>query len=357
MKIKNELVSLKIGNKQYDFKNLILDEYLKRFIYNQIDTTSRNILKNQNLLRILLLKFDTPFENLSEKSILYPTDFDISFVGKSCKAINTNISENLITTKYTYATGDYIYDYNKKKGGDLLISDYYNKKIVAIGFATNWVHFTQNNKICAVLDTSNYNIYLQANQKIECTRKDTISTDALFWSNDKRIKGPVHLCPTGGEPLLYQDPYAGLREQDKLLFNKHTANPTKGVLYSIGLSSYIDHIDKEFVVGKDVNIVQNETEIIIQSINNEYNFEKELYPSNSICPSSNLYPIKSNYKYVIFKYKVYQELDKAVYTEITDTGVSFFYEGTQTDTKSYYHQAIPINKFGESNFKIKYERG
>lgn len=353
MKIKNELVSLKIGNKKYDFKNLILDEYLKRFIYNQIDTTSRNILKNQNLLRILLLKFDTPFENLSEKSILYPTDFDISFVGKSCKAIDTNVSENLITIKYTYATDDYIYDYNKKKGGDLPLSDYYNKKIVAIGFATNWVHFTQNNKICAVLDTSNYNIYLQANQKLECTRKDTISTDALFWSNDKRIKGPVHLCPTGGEPLLYQDPYPGFREEDKKIFNARSALKTKGVLYSIGLSSYIDYIDKEFVIGKDVIAVQNETELSIQSINNDYNFEKELHPHNSIYPSSNLYPIKSNYKYVILKYKVYQEIEKGVYGE--DNTLDFEY--IQTDTKSYYYQAIPIDKFGETNFKIKYERG
>lgn len=361
MKIKNELVSLKIGNKQFDFKNLILDEYLKRFIYNQIDTTSRGIIKNRSSLCYLFLKFDTPFENLSEKSVLYPTDFDISFCDTSffggCKAVNTNISENLITIKYTYDTNGFIFDYNKERGGKLPISDYYGKKIVAVGFAVSWTMSSKNNKICAVLDTSNYNIYLQANQKIECTRKDTISTDALFWSNDKRIKGPVHLCPTGGEPLLYQDPYAGLREQDKLLFNKHTANPTKGVLYSIGLSSYIDHIDKEFVIGKDVIAVQNGTELSIQSINNDYNFEKELHSHNSIYPASNLYPIKSNYKYVIFKYKVYQELDKAVYTEITDTGVSFFYEGTQTDTKSYYHQAIPINKFGESNFKIKYERG
>lgn len=353
MEVKNELVSLKIGNKQYDFKNLILDEYLKRFIYNQIDTTSRNILKNQNLLRILLLKFDTPFENLSEKSILYPTDFDISFVGKSYKAIDTNVSENLITIKYTYATDDYIYDYNKKEGGDLPLSDYYNKKIVAIGFATNWVHFTKNNKICAVLDTSNYNIYLQANQKLECTRKDTISTDALFWSNDKRIKGPVHLCPTGGEPLLYQDPYPGFREEDKKIFNARSALPTKGVLYSIGLSSYIDYIDKEFVIGKDVIAVQNGTELSIQSINNDYNFEKELHPHNSIYPSSNLYPIKSNYKYVILKYKVYQEIEKGVYGE--DNTLDFEY--IQTDTKSYYYQAIPIDKFGETNFKIKYERG
>lgn len=353
MEVKNELVSLKIGNKQYDFKNLILDEYLKRFIYNQIDTTSRNILKNQNLLRILLLKFDTPFENLSEKSILYPTDFDISFVGKSCKAIDTNVSENLITIKYTYATDDYIYDYNKKEGGDLPLSDYYNKKIVAIGFATNWVHSTPNNKICAVLDTSNYNIYLQANQKLECTRKDTISTDALFWSNDKRIKGPVHLCPTGGEPLLYQDPYPGFREEDKKIFNARSALPTKGVLYSIGLSSYIDYIDKEFVIGKDVIAVQNGTELSIQSINNDYNFEKELHPHNSIYPSSNLYPIKSNYKYVILKYKVYQEIEKGVYGE--DNTLDFEY--IQTDTKSYYYQAIPIDKFGETNFKIKYERG
>ena len=63
--------------------------------------------------------------------------------------------------------------------------------------------------------------------------------------------------------------------------------------------------------------------------------------------------IKSNYKYVIFKYKVYQEIEKGVYDE--DNNLNFEY--IQTDTKSYYYQAIPIDKFGETNFKIKYERG
>ena len=352
MKIKNELVSLKIGNKQYDFKNLILDEYLKRFILRQLDTTTLRYIPYQIMLNTILLKFDTPFENLSPQSEIFPENFDIAFIG-GCKSVITIASPSIITTKYTYDMENFIYDYNKKKGGNLPFEDYYGKKIVAIGFSSYFASFTNKNKVCAILDTSNYNIYMQANQKLECTRKDTISTDALFWSSDDRIKAPVHLSPYGGEPLLYQDPYPGFREEDKKIFNARSAMPTKGVLYSIGLSSYIDYIDKEFVIGKDVIAVQNGTELSIQSINNDFNFEKELHPNNLIYPSANLYPIKSNYKYVIFKYKVYQEIEKGVYGE--DNTLDFEY--IQTDTKSYYYQAIPIDKFGETNFKIKYERG
>jgi hypothetical protein len=352
MKIKNELVSLKIGNKQYDFKNLILDEYLKRFILRQLDTTTLRYIPYQIMLNTILFKFDTPFENLSPQSEIFPENFDIAFIG-GCKSVITIASPSIITTKYTYDMENFIYDYNKKKGGNLPFEDYYGKKIVAIGFSSYFASFTNKNKVCAILDTSNYNIYMQANQKLECTRKDTISTDALFWSSDDRIKAPVHLSPYGGEPLLYQNPYPGFREEDKKFFKARSAIPTKGVLYSIGLSSYTDYIDKEFVIGKDVIVVQNGTELSIQSINNDFNFEKELHPNNLIYPSANLYPIKSNYKYVIFKYKVYQEIEKGVYDE--DNNLNFEY--IQTDTKSYYYQAIPIDKFGETNFKIKYERG
>lgn len=352
MKIKNELVSLKIGNKQYDFKNLILDEYLKRFILKQLDTTTPRYIPYQLYLDTLFFKFDTPFKNLSPQSDIFPEDFDIAFVD-GCKSVITTATPNLITTKYTYDMDNFIYDYNKKKGGDLPFEDYYGKKIVAIGFGPNFASFTKKNKVCAVLDTSNYNIYMQANQKLECARKDIVSTDALFWSSDDRIKAPAHLYPYGGDPLLYQEPYPNFRKEDKISFMARSAMPTKGVLYSIGLSSYTDYIDKEFVIGKDVIAVQNGTELSIQSINNDFNFEKELHPNNLIYPSANLYPIKSNYKYVIFKYKVYQEIEKGVYDEENNLNIEY----TQTDTKSYYHQAIPIDKFGESNLKIKYERG
>ena len=37
MKIKNELLSIKIGNKHYDFNNLILDEYLSKFVKAQLE--------------------------------------------------------------------------------------------------------------------------------------------------------------------------------------------------------------------------------------------------------------------------------------------------------------------------------
>ena len=361
MKIKNELVSLKIGNKQYDLKNLILDEYLKKVIttqltVNPVGEASRFQLKDYSILMgALFFKFDTPFENLQGNTELYTKDFDIYFIGGQKNDVSSEISQNQIAVKYSYdLSQDRVYDYQKHTRP---ISEYYGRKITAIGFGTDW---HPKSKVMAVLDTSNYNIYMQANQNLECTRRDIFISDALFWSNDDRIKGPVHLSPNGGKSLLYQDPYKGIEEIDDM-YKKNGAfaispGRTFGILYSIGLSSYTDYIDKEFVIGKDVNVVRNGTEISIQSINNDYNFEKELHPNNLIYPSSILYPIKSNYKYIIFKYKVYQELVVGD-AEINGSYMSFSYEYTPTDTKSYYHQAIPINKFGESNLKIKYERG
>ena len=63
---------------------------------------------------------------------------------------------------------------------------------------------------------------------------------------------------------------------------------------------------------------------------------------------TDLYPIKTNYKYIIFKYKVWQLVHRGTYFNV---------EEVNTDTGYFYHQAIPIEKFGKTNLKIKYERG
>ena len=64
MKIRNDLISIKIGKKQYDFNNLILDTYLQRFIKGQLDKDYLTSVLNDKELRYCLFKFDTPLENL-----------------------------------------------------------------------------------------------------------------------------------------------------------------------------------------------------------------------------------------------------------------------------------------------------
>lgn len=346
MKIKNELVSIKIGNKHYDFNNLILDEYLSKFVKAQLDKEKLNSISYNKRLYYCLLKFDTPFENLKGNVKLNNDDFDICLVGGA--TCNQIISENKIMVEYTYDTGFVVWDYEKDTATNNYISNYYGKKITAIGFNSYWVNdsdFSWKVPVCAVLDTSNYNIYLQQNQELSITRRDIITTDALFYTNDKnKIPGPVHLAPCGVPQIIYQPNIYNNEGNSWHFFN----DPGYGILYSVGLSSYADYIDKEFIIGQDVQAVQNGTELIINGIENYLSTDSPLFCSENIYSNTSLYPVKTNYKYIIFKYKVWQLVHSGTYDNVVET---------PTDTGYYYYQAIPISKFGKSNLKIKYERG
>lgn len=309
MIIKNEYVTIATGGKKIELKNTILDEYIKRIIENQFLTQNRKDL----FLKTVVLKFDEELY-FNEKSSLNQSDFDILIEGKLSEI---NIANNNITTQYTYPeqagafyriydanTHSPIYDFN----------NYLNKKITAIGFGTS-----SDEEILACLNTSNYNLYIQEEQILSITRKDIFSTDAVFYSPNQIVAGPIHLIEKS---------------------NDDYSNNYIGILYSIGLSSYIDYIDKEFVISKDVEKEINDNELIIKGIENYLSSDSSLFSDENLYPASTLYPLKTNYKYVIFKYKIY----KMNYRKATDTG-------------HYYYQAIPLDKFGKMNLKIKYERG
>ena len=119
-------------------------------------------------------------------------------------------------------------------------------------------------------------------------------------------------------------------------------------MYSIGLSSYNNYIDKEFVIGEDIEIEKDNAEITIKCLENYFANNSLLFASRKLYTSSSIYPTKSNYKYIIFKYKIYEY----------PTSLGAYYDWIPyTDTGYYYYQAIPIDKFGKCNIKIKYERG
>ena len=346
MKIKNNLVSIKIGKKQYDFRNLILDEYLKVFAKAQLSKdTIKNILNDKDIC-YLLIKFDTPLLNLNEKSVLKNEDFDIAVVFSASK-IQT-LSRNVITTQYTYTTGEneIIKDYRDiDTSKNHYINEYEGKKITALGFNSLWwdpqfIH----NPVKAVLDTSNYNIYLQENQNFTVTRKDVITTEALFYSNDElKVPAPFHLAPVPPKAVLKPNQLY----DDTGVYWIEGSNESYGIIHSVGVSNFVDRIDKEFTLGKDLEITQSGTELNIEGIENYLKNEK-IYPNLSTYPNSNLYLMESNYKYIIIKYKVYQDVLSGSYENPINT---------MTDTGYFYHQAIPIDKFGKLNMKIKYERG
>ncbi len=346
MKIKNELVSIKIGKKQYDFKNLILDEYLKRFTKAQIQyanteygskLTEETAVDYENktnlLLSYCLIKFDESLNCMNDTD-LKNSDFDL--VTATGGKFIQDISEKGITIQYSYNLEKF---FNYKTSEYENIEKYSGKKITAIGFNS-----TRNNEdncsVCAILDTSNYNIYIQENQSFSITRKDKIQSDALFSCNSEKYKGPIHLAPLKEFYNIYEEEAEDPMSKD--------SNTRKGFLYSVGLSSYADYIDKEFVIGKDIEMEKNDTEIIIKKLRNYFANNHLVFASKNLYACSSVYPIKSNYKFIIFKYKIYEyPLSLGAYYDWIP------YE----DTGYYYYQAIPIDKFGRSNIKIKYERG
>lgn len=336
MKVKNDFVEIKTGDKKYKLQNLILDELLKRYAKSQIEVGNLYRIYNCPRLEYLLIKFDTPIGNLRPSSELHNADFDVGLIWGNSNV--KSLSDNKITVQYQYELDkrDSFYLY----GTGVVTGEYWNqlegKKITALGF-NSWPADDTNviNKypVCAVLDTSNYNIYLEKNQEFSVTRKDIITTDALFYSNNMlKVPGPIHLCPYGIESLV--DPNSSL--------------PSQAVLYSIGFSSYPDYIDKELVIGEDIQAIHNGNEISIIGLENYLSTDSPLFSSENIYASEDLYPVKTNYKYIIFKYKIWHKVDNTVNDEVITT---------YTDTGYYYYQSIPIDKYGKTDLKIKYERG
>lgn len=348
MRIKNDLVSIKMGSKQYDFNNLILNEYLNRFAKSQLDkdkVKQRDYIKE---LRYCLIKFDASFENINENTELHNQDFDICLVDGASNIIQ-ELSEKEITIKYTYKTDWNVWDYKKNTALDNNISNYCGRKITAIGFNSHWMsdkNTVAKVPVCAVLDVSNYDIYLQENQELTITRKDIINSDSIFWSDSNKVKGAIHLCPKYPSPILEGKEFYKYGNIYK------EAQKSFATLYSVGFSSFIDYIDKEYIVGEDIQVIQNNNELKIEGLENYLTSNKSLYPSINLYPEQGLYPRRSKYKYVIFKYKIWQENYDWSFGDDADA----LYEEKIIDTNCYYHQAIELNKHGLTNLKIKYER-
>lgn len=311
MKIENKIVSIRIGKRQYDLKNLITNAYLNKFAKSQLNVENFSSRDNYLGLTYCLLKFDTSL-NITDDVELHNQDFDICFVGGVSK-VEQSISNSSIAVKYNYFTEFTIYDY--QKGTTANLTNYVGKKITAIGFNVHWMNDTNLETklpILAVIDVSNYNIYLQENQNLSITRQDIITSDAEFYCDNAKVKGPLHLAPFGGEQIIEQEPYL---TDEGHYFNydyeySNTNLSTKGSLYSIGLSSSTSRMDKEFIIGNDTDSAINadavNNKIVFDQIENYFS-KYYLHPSNNVYPSSSLYPCKkTDYKYIVFKYKVFQ---------------------------------------------------
>ncbi len=329
MKIKNEEVKLKIGEKQYVFHNLILDSYIKKFIDSQLLTNYESLygLKYTKSLKYILLKLDNPI-SFDEKSVLQNKDFDIALLFDSFEPKQI-ASSNKIIVEYFYNSNKEIsvLDYSDNKTKKL--RDFDDRKITAIAFNTYWrPDLPDMIPVCSVIDTSNYNLFLMKDQKLTMSRKDIFETDGIFKSDLKAVKFPLHLSVKGLEG-----------KANEFVADEHSNG--YGILKSIGLSTNEYYkIEKEFDINK-IGYSINKNTIEFNEIDNYLSIEK-LLPSNELFPFSNLYPLASQYEYVVFKYAVVQ-------SDIVDN-LRYPVE------RGYYYIVYPVSKYGKSKVKLKYER-
>lgn len=301
MRIKNESIKIKNGNKETTLNNYIYDEYLELFSKTQYSISDLD--QQQKKFNECYLRFDEPLVDIRNADT---NDFEVMIRFPKINLLADNKSANVT---YRYMTNEYVYDITGARERLTEINRYIGKKITAIGFGVSG--------IMACLDVSNYEIYVTPDEGLEIVRKDTISTEGICYNYDF----PVHLSPVGdiNNPI-----YTG------------TNNPKYAVLYSVGFAKTEGIEELEYVIGEDINVN------IIDDTKFGFSLEKStvdmIYPSSDTYPSSDIYP-NNQYNYVFFKYRLY-----------------YFNSSTLTYLDEYYTMFIKNNTNGSFEFIDKIER-
>lgn len=311
MKIKNEEVSIKIGNKTKTFKNLIMNSYLNLFADSFLDFKYKN-------LPYCLVNFTKNNMNINENSteMQYDTILEADF------ASNIEVlTGNNIINKYFYKNPVAGYDY---------LEDFQGQQIIQLGFA-NYDYLAEKYVLYAYLDVSKYNIIIQDNQPVTISRTDKISSDMNFYASNSKLKAPYHL--TGRGLLELQ----GMEYQ--------TIIPK---LHSVGFGVLPYKFVKEYLV-ENLTISRGNTGIV--NIEEDfYNYKNnDLYPREDLYPSEDLYPRTPTANLLMYKFKMYEEV-----LDNPETG-----EMHLEDTGMYYiqYRELKDNEYGKLNLSIKYERG
>ena len=309
MKVKNLEVSIKVGNKQHKFTNLILNKYLDLFADSflefkdkNLDFCCINLTKEKTLItpESTEMQFDTILEfNSSERSEL--------------------LTENTIINKYNY---------EKPLAGYPDLSSFVGQYIKQIGFGI-YDYELQKFELYAYLDVSKYNIVVQEGQPIVISRMDKVSTDMNFWSNSNAVKCPYHLTTKG---LLEVNGY----EYDTVIPK----------LYSIGFGALPYKYTDEYLV-EDLDISKTGVgEITIDNVLNNYAMN-DLFPKEDLYPRPDLYPQEGTANLLIYKFKLYRKVfqDPEQPPTLKDTGL-------------FYVQYKQLERLGQiTKLKIRYERG
>lgn len=308
MKIKNEYIEIKKGDKKFTKKNKILDVYLHQLFDSQMndehDTTT---------ISYCFIKFDNPLEGIDYDSEVDPKDyFDVILWSFRTVAPIIKTSDNIIKLIYKFSTQNFRMFYDGSSWvspNDKTFNMFAGKQITAIGFGSY-------NKLFAYLDTSNMNIIINQDENLEITRADSIQSDGIVKGYDY----PLHLA---------QDVI------NKTIIGRE--NKICAQLYSVGFGNVMGLMEEEYLLS---NFIHWTTDTAVEFLLTR---RKKIghYPSENL--QLGFYPTMDNSKYLIFKYRLYKrELVGSTYMT--------------TYLNKYYTMNMANTDFDGLNVKLKIER-
>ncbi len=307
MKISNEFVRIRTGNKEKIFRNLILNNYLKLYADSFLQFKDKT-------LNACLINF-THSNNINENSTAM--QFDLAIFTDSRDIYQKN-SPTEITTEYHYK--------RDSLGIDIYLSTEYKKWFGAviqdIGFA-HYDYGTQQYTLYAYLDVSNYNVVLQENQPLAVVRQDKVLSDYDFWSNSPRVIAPYHLSADGFKDIKG--------------FEAFYYYPR---LYSVGFGELPYALQKEYLTA-ELDIVQNNNIITINGIQGNY-LSNTLYMSPDILMSRDLFMQEATWRYLVYTFHLWKR-ENPESDNYIDSGLN-------------YAQYLDLRQHGKLDLSVKYER-
>lgn len=337
MELINESVTIKMGSKVMDFKNLILDNYLDNFARTQLLTDSYTGIGNTLSVLSVALKFDTELD-IHEDSEFYGDEFEMFTMSAMDNQINQVISGKQMTIQYKYPLEDQqiLVRDTDSFHYDTIASAFNGRKLTAIAFFPTWMCIVAAGGFRiparAILDVSRYNIYIAENTPLSITRKDIVNSDADFYSPFNSIKGPIHLVPDKN----------GLNT--KISFGN---NRQFGILTSIGITDNPRKFENELVIGEDVDVFQEGNQIFFSPIHNAF-YGRKIFPNSRLYLGSRFggkYPLDGeSKKYIFLKYKVLEAPSS---------------DGEYVDSGKYYYTLNQVDFIKKDwiDYKIRYDRG
>jgi hypothetical protein len=304
MRINNEYVEIKKGNKVYKKQNMILNTYLKALFKAQLDTTH-----NSSEITTCYLKLDTPIENVDYDSELSYSDFDIRLISSGNLSKSIIATENSIKVSYNFKDTAFFFKRNDGTWAGTSMGSFdlfTGRQITAIAFGDGTNCFT-------FLDTTNMNIIINSGERFVFTRVDNITSDGIC----KGFDYPLHL----------------INDTAHVDYDANTGMSTKAQLYSIGFGNKIGYMEEEYLIN-NVEVDRDDYSITFDVSRTE---KIGHYPSEDL--QLGFYPTMDNSKYVMFKYRLYYG----------DTSLYQYFD-------EYYIMSKPNKNFGNLEVKLKIER-